>query len=143
MKLQRYLLIDENKGAYFGEHSTENRLVCEWYLRNESIGIKQKGPGMYPLPEDFLTIDDSLILMPSLPKICLDNDFGFEFNPHDTGADEINCLIGLISSHRVTHVFYSSEYEDGSHPEILTFSSQNPSKKLYKKGKKMQVRYYL
>jgi hypothetical protein len=139
MQLQRYLLIDENRGMYFGQNRIEERRVCHWYIGKDGIGIRKKEPRMCPFPEDFLGMDDTLIIMPGLPKICLDKNPVFEFTPYDTGTDEIKYLIGLISSQRETHVFYSSEHENGKQPEILTFSRKPPHKEFYIPGKTMPV----
>ena len=95
----------------------------------------------FPFPNDFITRDDTLILIPATdlvyPQIRLRSDPNYGIG--HAGIREIKDMIELIQLQDITHVFYSSDYENGRRPEILTFSLQVPPKEFYKLGAIMPV----
>ena len=58
---------------------------------------------------------------------------------NDGGLEEIGELVKLIQGSDVTHMYLSSDKPEG-YAKILTFSSTEPSKELYEKGKILPVR---
>ena len=147
MELQRYLLKDENKSECFGRHSWKNGQDFNWLFGEKSIGLV-KTPYSPDEAKDFinnfLTTDDRLIviLYNKSPQIVRQDAPGryLTLKNINMGYDkEVSKLVSMIHSQDITHVFLSSEYENGSHPEILTFSRQAPKEELYIKGRIMPV----
>ncbi len=147
MELQRYLLRDENKGECFGRHSWINGQDFDWIFGDNRIGIMktQYSPDEAKhFFDDFLTTDDRLIVIPykELPQIARQDMPGryLTLKNITIGHDKnVGKLISIIQSQDVTHVFLSSQFSDGRHLDILTFSHQAPPERLYIKGRGMPV----
>lgn len=147
MELHRYLLRDENEGECFGRHSWKNGQDFDWLFGDSRIGIiktpyTEDDTGRFI--DDFLTTDDRLLVIPHNKSPQIARQYAPERYPAlkniNMGHDKyMRKLASIIQSQDATHVFLSSKYEDGSHPDILTFSRQAPTEELYIKGRVMPV----
>lgn len=143
MQLQRYLLKNKKKGVPFGEHFKENTWDYEWYMGENIIGIKNNpSTEAEAFMSEFLIREDKLIITPSkmLPVIARRSDSIGAMSGEDSGIKEVRDLLTLIQLQETTHVYQSSEYEDGRNPRILTFSQRTPPKELFNYSKIMPIK---
>ena len=142
MELQRYLLKNKNNGCFFGEHFKEPKWDYDWYFAERTIGIAGNPSSEAELfIGGFLVTEDSLIIQQSeeFPKIQRSSHESARIAGADSGIRQIKDLIDFIKKQETTHIYLSSLNKNGNFPRILTFSQQNPSKDLYKKGNPMKV----
>ena len=148
-RIQRYLLKDKNTGVYFGEHITFDEPDFRWYVGVNSYGIDPSPHilgGIDKYFNDILTRDDRIIIHPDYPNLTMPQPWvRFRSRMNETwlhprnGLEQLHGLIALILSQSETYAYVSSSNEDGSNPDILTFSPQKPPEHLYSVGKVLPV----
>jgi len=153
MKIQRYHTKKENDTKVgFGDGVLTSRKVqvieydnlyrpweFEWYFGANLIGASIRGSAL-DRSESFIRgimfEDYKLILLPSQenPEIKRVGD-----KEKVLKGPYVNDLIQFIQNNDLTHMYISSEIPDCILSEIITFSSIEPSKKLYEKEKIISV----
>lgn len=143
MKLQRYLR-KSDKAMYFGDCFVKHTYDFEWYITENKnrIGIENNpSTEAESFVRGFLVRDDVLLITPSRvhPKIKRKSDSYGRMNEFESGIEEVYSLIELLQSQEKTYAFITSDQEDGTNSNILTFSLSAPPSDLYSMGKIMPI----
>lgn len=142
MKLQRYLLKNQQRGCFFGEHFIESKYHYEWYFGEANIGISGNPSTEAELfIGGFLKTTDSLIIEDSKRFFAIyrSSSKTARISGSDAGEKETQDLISLIKRQEITHVYLSSSQQNGQFPGILTFSPHVPPEELYKPADLMKI----
>lgn len=148
-RIQRYLLREGGIEVYFGEYILYNEPDFVWYIGDLNYGLDPSPhifDGIDRYFDDILTRDDRIIIHPDDPNLTMPQPWiRFRSSMNETwlhprnGLEQLHGLIALILSQSETYAYVSSSNEDGSNPDILTFSPQNPPEYLYSVGKVLPV----
>ena len=142
MQIQRYLQKEASKGAYFGKHSQEHTQNFEWFIGKNKIGVYSNNSiEADSFIEKFLIEKDRMIISfaGESPLIARERISSAYMSGIDSGIEQVLDLIKLIQKQETTHAFITSEKEDGTNGNILTFSQNSPPSKLYSSGKIMPI----
>lgn len=145
MQIQRYLQKEPTKGTYFGKHSQEHTPDFEWFIGKDKIGIySNNSTEADSFIEKFLLEKDRMIISfaGELPLIARESRSSAYMSGIDSGIEQVLDLIKLIQKQETTHAFITSEKEKGTKGNILTFSQNAPSGKLYSPGKIMPIYFH-
>jgi len=137
MHIQRYLLRDNNLGAYFGDHVVKNSWDFDWHIGKQLLGITGNTPAdSEQFIAGFLTMDDELTISTTSVRRKVN---GYEMVGQRESFEQVGFLIDMLRKNPVVSAYSSSRRQDGKLPTILTFSSVEPSRELYIPGKIMPV----
>ena len=143
-EIQRYLLKNKEKGQDFDKFHTLGDTFCTtWYVGKGKMGMivkhnSQEECFYRAFFKDFFEADENLLVRRAgdYPIIMRDR-IRIEALGRD---DQVKKLAELLLDNELIHCYLAREHQcKNCLPEILSFSTRSPSKRLYIPGKKMGI----